>query len=183
MPRRTAIEIQIYSPTACVVVLRGAHEADSALGRTLTMAIGGGYRNVLVDLAGCASIALELNDVLLAAAARMRQADGALELVVPVEADSLRTVLMQAGLQGIVPFHETRAAGVASVAFADRLRSHRDESGSLRALSARIDVLQARTESSRARQAQRARPGMTVLRAQIVAGPGSLAESDERLAS
>jgi anti-anti-sigma factor len=173
MARRPPIEIQIYSRATCVVLVRGEHDVSSSLGATLEMAIGSGYRNVLVDLSECTFIASSLNSALLTAARCIRERDGALELVVPADAPVVRRMLAMTNVQTVIPFHATRAAGMASVASAEQLGAHREEQVRLRAVNAKIDWLQARTESSRALQV-RSR-GVTVVRAQIVAGPGSFA--------
>jgi hypothetical protein len=84
-------------------------------------------------------------------------------------------MLAVTNVQTVIPFHATRAAGMASVTSAEQLGAHRDERNRLRAVSAQIDRLEARTESSQALQVARRHQGVTVVRAQIVAGPGSLA--------
>ena len=179
MARRPPIEIQIFTRATCVVLLRGEHDVSSGLGTTLEMAIASGYRNVLVDLSECTFIASSLNSSLLTAARRIRDRDGALELVVPTDAPVVRRMLAMTNVQTVIPFHATRAAGMASVAAAEQLGAHRDarrdERARLRAVSAKIDLLQSRTESSRALQAVRRDEGVTVVRAQIVAGPGTFA--------
>jgi anti-anti-sigma factor len=179
MGRRPPIEIQIYSRATCAVLLRGEHDVSSGLGATLEMAIGSGYRNVLVDLSECTFIASSLNSALLTAARLVRERDGALELVVPADAPVVRRMLAMTTVQTVIPFHATRAAGMASVTSAEQLAGHREERARLRAVSAKIDLLQSRTESSRALQAARRDEGVTVVRAQIVAGPGSFAARAE----
>ena len=179
MARRPPIEIQIFTRATCVVLLRGEHDVSSGLGTTLEMAIASGYRNVLVDLSECTFIASSLNSALLTAARRIRDRDGALELVVPTDAPVVRRMLAMTNVQTVIPFHATRAAGMASVAAAEQLGAHRDERARLRAVSAKIDLLQSRTESSRALQAVRRDQGVTVVRAQIVAGPGAFAVRGE----
>ncbi len=180
MARSHAIDIEIHSETACIIVLRGEHDVSSKPALSATLVEAAAYRNVLVDLSECTFIEASLSSALVRAAQRLRAGDGALELVVPGRAHVVRRMLEVAKVQTIVPFHATRAAGIASIDSAERLHAHRDELQRLRDVSARIDQLQAKTELSRARQLVGARPGVTVVRAQIVAGPGALAAERDR---
>jgi hypothetical protein len=172
MARRNAIEIQITSPTACIISLSGEHDSSSRLGATLALALAGGLRNVLVDLSECRLADASPATALRLALGRVRALAGALELVVPARSRGVRGALAREDLHRLLPFHTTRAAGIASIAAAEQVGAHGDESSSLRSLSARIDQLEARTESGRVRRLERARSGVTVIRAQIVAGPG-----------
>jgi anti-sigma B factor antagonist len=114
--RHNSVEIRIHSAAACIVTLRGEHDVDSRETVTLALAAARDYTNILVDLSGCTFIDSSVITTLLEAAKRARQGDGALELVVPTEANAVRRTLEIANVQGMLPFNETAAEGLASMA-------------------------------------------------------------------
>ena len=135
MVAQPTTEIEIHSPTACIVTLRGEHDAASSEAITLAVTLARSYTNVLVDLGSCSFVDSTVIGVLLAAAKRAREHGGALELVVPVEMTPVRRTLEIANVQGRLPFHATRADGIAT--FAARRRSTSDR-GDVTIVRARI---------------------------------------------
>jgi anti-anti-sigma factor len=116
MAAQPTTEIEIHSPTACIVTLRGEHDAASSEAITLALTLARSYTNVVVDLGGCSFIDSSVITVLLQAAKRASEQGGTLELVVPVETTAVRRTLEIANVQGSLPFHATRADGIAGVA-------------------------------------------------------------------
>jgi anti-anti-sigma factor len=108
-------EIEIHSQAACIVTLRGEHDASSSEAVTMALTLARGYTNVLVDLAGCHFVDSSVINALLLACKRAREQGGAVELVVPVDTTSVRRTLEIANVQGMLPFHATREAGIASL--------------------------------------------------------------------
>jgi anti-anti-sigma factor len=165
------IDVQIHSPSASVVTLRGEHDLDSRPGVMLALAAASDRRNVLVDFTECAFIDSSIIGALLLAAKQLQVRGGTLELVIPPDARAVRRVLEITGVQDVLPSHATRAAGIASV-HVERTRGtpreqHDDPASAgrprdLRAVSDLIDQLQAKAESTRAR---RAADRVTVVRA------------------
>lgn len=112
MAGHASIEIEIHSPTICIVTLRGEQDAASSEAVTLALAAARGYDDILVDLASCTFIDSTLITVLLVAARRAQELGGALELVLPVEPNAVRRTLEIANVQMLLPFHASRAAAI-----------------------------------------------------------------------
>jgi anti-anti-sigma factor len=105
-------EIEIHSPSACIVTLRGEHDASTSEALTMALTLARGYREVLVDLAGCQFVDSSVINALLLAARRAREQGGTVELVVPVDTTAVRRTLEIANVQMILPFHANRADGI-----------------------------------------------------------------------
>jgi hypothetical protein len=131
----------------------------------VALAVAATCPNVLCDVSHGSFVDTAVINEMLGASRLARQREGALEVVVP-EGSPARRAMDLAGVQMILPFHETRGAGLASVEAAAQLRTHRAGRRDLRTVTARIVDLQARTESSRAREAA-LNAGIIVLRAHV----------------
>jgi anti-anti-sigma factor len=153
MAAQPTTEIEIHSPRACIVTLRGEHDASSSEAVTLALMLARGYANVLVDLGECAFLDSSVISALLLAGQRARKRGGAVELVVPVGPTTVRRTLEIANVQMVLPFHATRAEGLASVT-APRTRLPR---------SVHIAAAQPALEQP----VTRAEPNVTVLRARV----------------
>ena len=112
MAAQPTTEIEIHSPSACIVTLRGEHDASSSEALTMALALARGYADVLVDLAACEFVDSSVINALLLATRRAREQGGTIELVVPVGTTAVRRTLGIANVQMILPFHATRAEGV-----------------------------------------------------------------------
>lgn len=152
MTRHNSVEIKIHSPAACIVTLRGEHDVDSRETITLALAAARDYPDVLVDLSACTFIDSSVITTMLEAAKRARGSHGALQLVVPTEANGVRRTLEIANVQGMMPFNETVVEGLASLATAALQAPERVRPG----------LLGARVED-----AAKARTGITIVRAQV----------------
>jgi anti-anti-sigma factor len=154
MAAQPTTEIEIHSPSACIVTLRGEHDVASSEAITLALTLARGYTNVLVDLGGCSFVDSSVITVLLQAAKRAGEHGGRLELVVPVETTAVRRTLEIANVQGSLPFHATRTDGIAGLT-AKRL-ADRQPGGAV-----------AGTAGAVAGRNQRVRGDVTVVRARI----------------
>jgi anti-anti-sigma factor len=150
--RHNSVEIRIHSAAACIVTLRGEHDVNSRETVTLALAAARAYSNILVDLAACTFIDSSIITTLLEAAKRARQADGALELVVPTESNAVRRTLEISNVQGMLPFNETAAGGLASMATGVLLAPER----------AHLGLMNVHVED-----VAKVRKGVTVVRAQV----------------
>jgi anti-anti-sigma factor len=151
-------EIEIHSAAACIVTLRGEHDASTSEAVTMALTLARGYSNLLVDLAGCHFVDSSVINALLLAAKRAREGGGAVELVVPTNATAVRRTLEIANVQMVLPFHATRAEGIESIERLDgELRRRQPLS---------IPVAGAQAEFVRRRT--RARAEVTVLRARVM---------------
>lgn len=112
MPAQSNIEIEIQSPTIFTVTLTGEHDVLSREALSLALTVGRVYRYVLVDLSACTFLDSTMINALLAAAKGHAEQDGALELVVPSDANPVRRTLEIANVQMTLPFHATRRAGL-----------------------------------------------------------------------
>ncbi len=173
MASKTTIEIEIHSLSACILTLHGDHDLASQPGTMLALAVSDGYLNVLMDLSDCSFADASIDDALLTASQRLRERDGSLELVVPTAALALRRVLQDGGVPSVLPFHETRCAGIASIDAATRLRAHPGAQDAGRASQARIETMQAQTEDGRNAGRTAGHPGAVILRAQFSAPAGT----------
>ena len=166
MTAPSSIEIEIQSPSSCLVTLHGEHDMSSREAVTMALALARTYSNVLVDLTPCTFIDTTVTNAMLVAAGQLRQTDRSLELIVPAEAAATRRVLGLTGVLPVVPLHDTRAAALAAVASAERVRAHRRKLD-LRTLSARIEELSIKSKAGRTPGIAKPRPGTTVLRARV----------------
>jgi anti-anti-sigma factor len=156
MAPQPTTEIEIHSPTACIVTLRGEHDVASSEAITLALTLARRSTDVLVDLAGCAFVDSSVISVLLLAARRAHEQGGRLELVVPVETTAVRRTLEISNVQGSLPFHATREDGIAALAAPRRA-------------GPRSAVAEPSAPTGRASAS--ARGGVTVVRARIAADP------------
>ena len=157
MAAQPTTEIEIHSPTVCIVTLRGEHDASSREALTMALTLARGYAHVLVDLAGCQFVDSSVINALLLAARRAREHGGSVELVVPVDTTAVRRTLEIANVQMSLPFHGTRAEAIASV---DR-RAGEPHS------VAPSPIAEAGTQAEVVRRRTRARTEVTVLRARV----------------
>jgi anti-anti-sigma regulatory factor len=175
----SSIEIEIQAPSSCLVTLHGEHDMSSREAVTMALALARTYSNVLVDLTPCTFIDTTVTNAVLVAAGQLRQSDRSLELIVPADAVATRRVLGLTGVLPVVPLHDTRAAALAAVASAERVRAHRRKLD-LRTLSARIEELSIKSKAGRAPHVAKPRPGTTVLRAKVAETDITDAEAEAR---
>ena len=165
MAAQSSIEIEIHSPTSCIVTLHGEHDMASREAVTMALALTRDYTRVLVDLTTCTFIDATVTNALLAAAARPQ--DGrSLELIVPSGAHPVRRLLSIAGILTGLRLHPTRAHGLATVETTER------QSAPLRARDLRVvpGSVAKRANGAAAQRWKRpagARRGVTVLRAHV----------------
>jgi anti-sigma B factor antagonist len=157
MSAQPTTEIEIHSATACIVTLRGEHDASSSEAVTMALTLARGYSNVLVDLSGCQFVDSSVINALLLASKRAREHGGGVELVVPTDTTAVRRTLEIANVQMILAFHATRAEAIESI---DRRQGDPRPSAPLT-----IPVAGAQAEFVRRRT--RARTEVTVLRARV----------------
>jgi anti-sigma B factor antagonist len=84
-------------------------QLDEALAQATTRA------GVLVDLSGCGFIDSSMIGVIVTAYRHLRDRNGRLELVVPLEARAIRRTMEIMGLPAILTIHPSRSAGLASL--------------------------------------------------------------------
>jgi anti-sigma B factor antagonist len=150
-------EIEIHSSSACIVTLRGEHDASSSAALTMALTLARGYSDVLVDLARCHFVDSSVINALLLAARRARERGGTLELVVPTDTTAVRRTLEIANVQMILPFHATRAEGV------EQLERLAREPRTVAPLS----IPEAARQQELVERRTRARTDVTVLRARV----------------
>jgi anti-anti-sigma factor len=150
-------EIEIHSPSVCIVTLRGEHDASSSEALTMALTLARGYHDVLVDLAGCQFVDSSVISALLLAARRAHEQGGIVELVVPVDATPVRRTLEIANVQMMLPFHATRAAGI------ERL----ERSARAPRAVAPLSIPEAGAQAEFVRRRTDARTEVTVLRATV----------------
>jgi anti-sigma B factor antagonist len=157
MSAQPTTEIEIHSATACIVTLRGEHDASSSEAVTMALTLARGYSNVLVDLSGCQFVDSSVINALLLASKRAREHGGGVELVVPTDTTAVRRTLEIANVQMILPFHATRAEGI------ERLDQAAREPRAVPALS----IPEAGAQAEFVRRRTKARTEVTVLRARV----------------
>jgi anti-sigma B factor antagonist len=162
MAARSSTEVEIISAETSIVTLHGEHDLASATQLSVALAVAAGCPSILVDLSDSDFIDSSVISAFLRAASKARQRDGALELVVPDGAIA-RRALDLAGVPPLLRFHETRAAAIAKAEARSRQRAGRS---GLRAVTAKIEDLEAKTEAERAQIAAHD-AGVTVIRARL----------------
>jgi anti-sigma B factor antagonist len=155
-------EVEVISAETSIVTLHGEHDLASAAQLAVALAVAAGCPNILVDMSDSDFIDSSVISAFLRAAGKARQRDGALELVVP-EGGIARRALDLAGVPPLLRFHETRVAAIAS---AEARAEQRAGRSGLRAITAKIEDLEAKTEAERAQFAA-SEAGVTVIRARI----------------
>jgi anti-anti-sigma factor len=109
------IEVEIRSPDLAIVTLRGEHDASTKPEVTQALALATDQLNVLVDLRECSYIDSATIGMFVAASQRLNEHGGGLHVVVPQHARVIRRVMEVMGIDAILPIHETRTAGLASI--------------------------------------------------------------------
>ena len=132
---------------------------------TTALAVASSHLAVLVDLSECTYIDSAVLGELLVAWSRLRERDGALELVVRRDAHALRRTLEVA--TAALRYHETRSAGITRLDSAGRIRALRRTRQDLRGITAEVDQLRATAEARRTGEAQGGGLGVTVVRARV----------------
>jgi anti-sigma B factor antagonist len=118
MAREELIEVRVSSDGTSIVMLRGEHDLCSRPEVTRALVAACFRPNVVVDLSDCTFIDSSVISAVLAAAKRLHQRDGQLELVIASEA--IRRVVRLMGIERILCVHETCAAALACVGAAVR---------------------------------------------------------------
>ncbi len=155
-------QVEIISAETSIVTLSGEHDLASAAQLAVALAVAARCPNILVDVSGSEFIDSSVISAFLRAAGKARQRDGALELVVP-GGGVTRRALDLAGAAPLLMCHETRRAALASAHARALQRTGRS---ALRTVTAKIEDLEAKTESERAQMAAHD-AGVVVIRARI----------------
>ncbi len=163
MAAQPTTEIEIHSPTVCIVTLRGEHDASTSEAVTMALALARGYTHVLVDLAGCQFVDSSLINALLLASKRARERGGAVVLVVPTETTPVRRTLEIANVQMVLPFHATRDDALEAI----------DSAGFQVPAPTALAIPRAEAQAEFVRRRTKARTEVTVLRARVTDTPAT----------
>jgi anti-anti-sigma factor len=155
-------QVEIISDETSIVTLHGEHDLASAGQLTVALTVAARCPSIVVDVSDSAFIDSSVISAFLRAAGKARQREGILELVVPGNG-AARRALDLAGVEPLLAYHGTRKAALASARAHAKLRN--DASG-LRAITVKIEDLEAKTESERAQRGAHA-AGVTVIRARV----------------
>jgi anti-anti-sigma factor len=107
--------LEVVPPQLAVLTLLGEHDLHEKLALEEAMARATVYRDVLVDLSACTFVDSSTIATIVGAYRRVRDAGGRLELVVPLEARTVRRSLELMGVDAFIPLHATRERAVASL--------------------------------------------------------------------
>jgi anti-anti-sigma factor len=158
-------EVEIISADTSIVTLHGEHDLGSVSQLAVALSVAAACPNLLVDVTDSNFIDSSVIGAFLRAARKAHRRGGALELVVP-EGGIARRTLDLAGVPALLRFHETRRAAMATAEARAKLREERRGRHGLRAIKAKIEDLDAKTEAARAQLAAQD-AGVTVIRARI----------------
>jgi len=143
-----SIDVEFHSRETAVVALRGEHDLYSIDQLVRALDLAGGCPSILVDAHAAAFIDSSAINAVLRAARRARTRGGALELVVS-QTGAVRRALEIAGIPALLPMHESRGVGLASLEASAQLEAHRTPRRGLSMAIARIEQLEAKTEARR----------------------------------
>ena len=142
MAALSSIEVVAHSPAAAIVTLHGEHDLASRPRLARALQTAANRPDVLVDLSHCTFIDSAVIAALVLAWRKQHERDGMLELVIPPDRGKIRRVLELMSLERILPLHETRGPGIASLeAEEQRRREYRAAPAGRRHLQAVGDVL------------------------------------------
>jgi anti-anti-sigma regulatory factor len=110
------VELEILPVSASIVTLRGKHDLASRPQIAVALAVARDCGNVLLDLTHTAFIDTTVIDAVLRAAEALAREGMRLELVIPQTAQSMRSLFEAVSVTRLLPVHDTRGAGAASVA-------------------------------------------------------------------
>jgi anti-anti-sigma factor len=114
--RRGTVAFERPAPGAAVVALRGEHDLTTKSDLAEALARAGDGADVLVDVSDCEFLDSTIIGVLVAAFHAQTAAGRRLELAIPESAAQARRVAAIAGLASFLVVHDSREAGIASVA-------------------------------------------------------------------
>ena len=170
MKSRGTIEVEIQSEETAIVTLHGEHDMATTAGIAVALAVAAGCPSVLVDVSDSTFI----DSTVISAILRAAKGASTLELVAP-KGRPARRGLDLTGVGDLIPIHDTRDAGIASVEAAARQREPGNGRPDARTVSAKVVDLQARTRGGRARIATTS-TGVVIVRAKV----GELARAAAR---
>ena len=110
------IEVEVCTSSTTVVTLRCEHDLNTQPELAVALAVAGRSSDVAVDLTDASFIDSSVINVLLTAAAKLRPADGMLELILPPGAHPLGKLFRLMSIPALVPVHESREEALASLA-------------------------------------------------------------------
>jgi anti-anti-sigma factor len=114
-PAQPVCQLELVPPQLAVLTLLGEHDLHEKLQLEEAMARATVHRDVLVDLSACTFVDSSTIATIVSAYRRVRDAGGRLELVVPLEARSVRRSLELMGVDAFVPLHAARGAAIAGL--------------------------------------------------------------------
>jgi anti-sigma B factor antagonist len=112
------IDVEVHSAHAAIVTLRGEHDLSSRPQITVALAVARGCGNVLVDLTGATFIDSSVINALLHSANVLVREGARLEVVVPPDCYSMRSLFEILSVTRLLAMHDTRDAGIASISLA-----------------------------------------------------------------
>jgi anti-anti-sigma factor len=118
------IQVEIHPAGATIVSLSGEHDLESQARVEAALTAGGVCPTVFADLSGCTFADSSVIAALLRAARQLRERGGALELIVALEARSIRRTLEMMGVAAFLPLHDSRAAALAGLEATPRPASY-----------------------------------------------------------
>jgi anti-anti-sigma factor len=113
------IDIEVISSNAALVTLRGEHDLASRPQVATALAVARDCGDVLVDLTPTTFIDSSVINALLHTANALVRDGRRLELVIPPSAHTLRSLFEAMSVTRLLPLHDTRLSGAASIALAD----------------------------------------------------------------
>jgi anti-anti-sigma factor len=107
--------LELLSPQLAVLTLLGEHDMHEKLALEEAVARASACRDVLVDLSACTFLDSSTIATIVGAYRRVHDAGGRFELVVPLEARTVRRSLELMGVDTFIPLRASREAAVAGL--------------------------------------------------------------------
>jgi anti-anti-sigma factor len=115
-PPTPLCELEVLPPRLAVLTLLGEHDLHEKLQLEEAMARATAHPDVLVDLSACTFADSSTIATIVSAYRRVTDAGGRFELVVPLEARSVRRSLALMGVDAFIPLRATRPEAIAGLA-------------------------------------------------------------------
>jgi anti-anti-sigma factor len=113
--RPPPIEVDTQGASVAIVALRGEHDLSTQAEVAQALTRASEYPDVLVDLSACTFMDSSVIAALVRTSRSLESNDRRLELIIPVEANTVQRIAELTNIAALIPIHETREQGIAAI--------------------------------------------------------------------